>query len=128
MQEKRGPNQCGLKISVLVVDDDPDVLVFFRRVLEDCGCLITDAASGRQALREVEEAYFDVVLMDLSLPDIDGFVLTESIRETQPSVRVIHTSGYTSDYFERVARQHGFKSSIDKASIGPERLAALVCG
>ncbi len=116
------------QVSILVVDDDADVRVFFRRVLEDCSCLVVDAASGRQALRLVEDNYFDVVLTDLSLPGIDGFVSTQTIRETLPSVRMIHTSGYTSDYYDTVTRRRGFQRSIDKTSIGPDALAMLVCG
>ena len=65
---------------VLVVDDKPDKLLVFSTVLESLGQNLVLASSGAQALREVLAHDFAVILLDVNMPDIDGFETARLIR------------------------------------------------
>jgi DNA-binding response OmpR family regulator len=66
--------------TVLVVDDEPDIASLLRRYLETDGMSVLTAATGAEALRQVERA--DVVLLDLGLPDQSGLDVLARIRAT----------------------------------------------
>jgi two-component system, OmpR family, KDP operon response regulator KdpE len=67
-------------IKMLVIEDDPQIRLFLRRVLDIHGATIIDAEDGQSGYRLIERENPDVVLLDLGLPDIDGLKLFESIR------------------------------------------------
>ena len=66
--------------SVLMVDDDEGVRSFLRPRLEAANLLVTEASSGEEALRIVDDS-FDLVLLDIGLPGIDGFTVVRVLRE-----------------------------------------------
>jgi GAF domain-containing protein/CheY-like chemotaxis protein len=68
--------------SVLVVDDDADVRALLRRSLEHEGYAITEAAEGRAALARLAEAPPDLILLDLMMPEMDGFEFLEELRRS----------------------------------------------
>ncbi len=66
------------KPKVLIVDDEPDVLLTLRMILESEGFEPSLAADGETALRRIDEEHPDVVLLDIMMPVLDGwFVLAE---------------------------------------------------
>jgi DNA-binding response OmpR family regulator len=81
--------------TVLVVDDEPVVRQFLRRTLEAEGFHVEEAHDGGSALRLVQARTepFDLVLTDLSMPQIDGRQLSETLRRYRPSVAVLCMSG-----------------------------------
>src|SRR6476660_9776128 len=66
---------------VLVVDDEPHICLLVRETLRQAGMSVRSAADGRQALRALEEQDPALILLDVGLPDIDGFSLCARIRE-----------------------------------------------
>jgi diguanylate cyclase (GGDEF)-like protein/PAS domain S-box-containing protein len=64
----------------LIVDDEPFMRAVLREMLEESGYLVAEAASGREALRLVREDPPDVVLLDIVMPDLDGFATCEELR------------------------------------------------
>lgn len=66
---------------VLVVEDEPRMLDFIRVNLQQHGFTVLEAYDGTEALRRVREETPDIVLLDLYLPDIDGFEVLEQIRQ-----------------------------------------------
>jgi two-component system, OmpR family, KDP operon response regulator KdpE len=70
------------KATILVVDDEPQIQRFLRHALEAAGYAVTSAASGRAALHAFQGAPFDLAIVDLGLPDIDGTTLIGQIRQT----------------------------------------------
>jgi CheY-like chemotaxis protein len=81
---------------VLVVDDDPMVLFVFRDTLRRLGDVyeIVATQSGLKALDEVKEKPFDLVITDLTMPDLGGLELTEAIRQTSPNTAVVWITAY----------------------------------
>jgi DNA-binding response OmpR family regulator len=77
-----------MKPKVLVVDDDQEFVQLLEFNLEREGCEIFTASNGVQALHVARSALPDVILLDLMLPDMDGFSVCE-ILHSQPSTREI---------------------------------------
>ncbi|HEX6267341.1 MAG TPA: response regulator [Burkholderiales bacterium] len=69
------------KVNILVVDDLPDKRLAFQVVLEELGQNLVMASSGAQALRELLQQEFAVILLDVNMPDIDGIETAELIRQ-----------------------------------------------
>ena len=68
------------KVNILVVDDLPEKLLVFETILEDLGQNVVTARSGREALRHLLEREFAVILLDVNMPDMDGFETAAMIR------------------------------------------------
>jgi len=69
------------KINILMVDDQPDKLLTYEVMLAELGGNLIKANSGREALQQLLKVDVAVVLMDVSMPEIDGFELAELIRQ-----------------------------------------------
>jgi two-component system cell cycle response regulator DivK len=67
---------------ILIVEDNPDSMKLFRWTLEDEGYEIVGASSGEEALEAAAVAEYDLVIMDISLPGIDGKETTRRLRQT----------------------------------------------
>lgn len=66
---------------VLVADDKESSREFVRTVLEHAGCVVEEAADGREALTKVTEDPPDLVVLDLHMPGLDGFGVMEALRQ-----------------------------------------------
>ncbi|MCV9887278.1 response regulator [Metabacillus halosaccharovorans] len=84
------------KIKVLIADDHHVVrrgLLFFLKTQKDID-IIGEATNGKEAVKLVSELNPDVVLMDLSMPEMDGVMATKIIRETNTTVKIIILTSY----------------------------------
>jgi signal transduction histidine kinase len=68
---------------ILVVDDSPDNVFLIKTILEEEGYTVTTAENGVSALTKIAEATFDLVLLDLMMPGMDGYEVTKRMRENQ---------------------------------------------
>jgi DNA-binding response OmpR family regulator len=75
--------------SVLVVDDDPDIGLGLRDLLEHDGYRVYVAVRADECLAAATEAHFDAVLLDLGLPDHDGFYVLNALHAMEPRLPVI---------------------------------------
>lgn len=101
---------------ILVVDDSSDTVEMLRTLLEMDGAMVSTAGSGPEALGILEQESFDVVLSDISMPDMDGFELLSRLRQL-PNGREVPVLALTG--FGRVedverAKAEGFFSHITK--------------
>ena len=74
---------------VLVVDDEPNIRELVQVALKFHGCSVTTAATGRDALRQAEAARPDLIVLDVMLPDMDGFEVCRRLRTAGNEVPVI---------------------------------------
>ncbi len=72
---------AGEKVNILMVDDQPAKLLSYEVILADLGENLIKARSASDALNVLLKTNVAVVLMDVSMPDLDGFELTELIRQ-----------------------------------------------
>jgi CheY-like chemotaxis protein len=79
--------------SILIIDDDPDVLRTLRRVVESQGHTVHEAADGVTALRFFAGQPTDLVITDIYMPGMDGIELIMRIKEAFPEARVVAMSG-----------------------------------
>ena len=73
---------------ILVVDDDENILSLERTILEQKGFEVTTAAGGNEALEILGKEEFDLVLLDVMMPEVDGFTVCRRIKE-EPRTREI---------------------------------------
>ncbi len=113
------------RLDILVVDDDPQIRNTLRGVLEDEGHAVTEAGDGSQALSAVEKARFDVVLLDVKMPRIDGLEALSMIREQSPETGVIMVSGEGTIATAVQAVKRGAFDFIEKPVVAERLLAVL---
>lgn len=75
------PTVPGEAATVLVIEDESDLRRLLRLVLERAGHVVVDAANGRAGLRAFHEVRPDLVLLDIGLPDLDGWEVLERLRD-----------------------------------------------
>ena len=82
-------------IRILLVDDEAGVLDLVRTTLETCGYTIDTAASSQEAMAKVRANEYTMVILDLLLPDMNGFLLSQEIRRVRPGLgnRILFISG-----------------------------------
>lgn len=68
------------KDSILIIDDDPDTIEFLRIVFTVRGRELTGAPTGTEGLRLARERHFDLILVDVMMPDIDGYEVCRRLR------------------------------------------------
>ena len=81
--------------TVLVVDDDPGHRGMLEALLGRWGLAVTSAGDGKEAVARVCERPFDVVLMDIRMPDMDGITALKEIRKYNPAVPVVLMTAYS---------------------------------
>jgi DNA-binding NtrC family response regulator len=83
------------KKSVLIIDDDKAVLASFRDLLEMKGYRVGTAENGREALEKANNNFYNLALIDIKLPDIEGTELLSEFRQIAPEMKRIMITGYS---------------------------------
>lgn len=81
-------------LHILLVDDEEEILAFLKSVLTKKGFTVTTALSGEEAFKLLEARRFDVVLVDVVMPGIDGFDVLRLVTQHFPRTAVIMITGY----------------------------------
>ncbi len=117
--------------TVLVVDDDPDIRSLMRRWLEARGYGVAEAADGRQAVGAALRERPGLILMDLVMPEVDGFASALRIREKEGlrDVPIVGISAYGESGVDVQLQIDpaavGFNAYVAKP-FGPEQLAEIL--
>jgi DNA-binding NtrC family response regulator len=102
------------KGSVLIIDDEQEIRESLEELLRLGGYQADSAATGEEGLRKAEGGVFDLVLLDISLPDRNGLDLLKSIRRDCPDTGVIMITAYHSSQMAFQASKEGAESYITK--------------
>ena len=81
---------------ILIVDDDESIRNTIKVILEDEGYIVDVVATGRDGIRRTEETAYNVALIDIRLPDIEGVELLKLMKDAVPRTRKIMVTGYPS--------------------------------
>ena len=110
---------------ILVVDDDPDIRGLVKELLERSGALVREASDGKEALRMLYDVRPELIVLDIAMPEMDGWQTLERIREMTdvPVVMLTAREG-------ELEAVRGLKAGADDYVLGPltaESIAAKVC-
>jgi len=109
---------------ILVVDDEPNIVELVKLYLEREGYQVEDAANGRDALSRLSAVNPELVVLDLMLPDIDGFEVCRQIR-TKSDVPILMLTARTEDIDKIVGLELGADDYLTKP-FNPRELVARV--
>ncbi len=84
----------GGTVKILVVDDDTHILKLYKEELEEEGYTVLEAKTGKEALNIFEKEDFDLVTLDILMPDIDGISLLRRMKELKPRMPIIMSTAY----------------------------------
>ncbi|MDO6441062.1 MULTISPECIES: EAL domain-containing protein [unclassified Marinobacter] len=112
---------------ILVVDDEPRLVDALASLLRSCGYDVTEAHGGRHACELIDTLRFDLVLLDLRMPEVDGFAVMAHLANQQPECGSIVISGESSFTAVSRALRRGALDYVRKP-FDPEELIATVKG
>ena len=121
-------NQKSRRKRILLVDDEPDLCRIYQIVLQDAGYECTPYRDSVKAMQEFKPNYYDLILLDIKMPILNGFELCKKIIELDKTVHIIFITALE-EYYEQFRSQHfpelGKINYIQKP-IGNEELVQIV--
>jgi len=122
-QAAERPARAGSRHQVLVAEDHEDTRLLLRLLLEKLGVDVLEAADGEEAVRLIQDAHPDLVLLDGGLPRMDGLAVTRRVRAQEPAGRVpiVFLSGRA----EPAARTAAFDAGCDDYLVKPDGIGGL---
>ena len=116
-------------VRVLVVDDESDIRELVAFILEQSGAEVSRATSAQEALTIFNKSVPDVLLSDIGMPGVDGYMLMRQIRALSPQqggqVKAIALTAYAGEYHQQQALQAGFQLHVSKP-VEPEELVRAI--
>jgi DNA-binding response OmpR family regulator len=96
---------------IMVVDDESDLTGFFKISLEYYGFVVDTFNEPKEALSNFKSEYYDLVILDIKMPDIDGFELYRKIKEIDPTIKACFLTA--SEFYYKEFRHEDFRT-LDK--------------
>lgn len=81
---------------ILVVDDDETIRTTMKVILQDEGYIVDLAATGKEAIQKTQEETYNIAILDIRLPDMEGVELLKMLKDGVPRTRKIMVTGYPS--------------------------------
>ena len=113
------------KASILIVDDNESILETLSAILEEKGYQTDTAKNGREAIEKSKTNFYNLALLDIRLPDIEGTKLLTKMKETRPKMVKIMITGYASLQNAIAALNLGADAYIMKP-VDPENLLKTI--
>ncbi len=99
---------------LLVIDDEPRIREIIRKYAVFEGYTVVEASDGMEALRLVDQQHFDLIILDIMMPELDGFSVCREIRKTKNTpILLLSARG------EEYDRIHGFENGADDYVVKP---------
>ena len=114
-----------LKTKILVVDDDVIFIESLKDLLEIEECDTHVAYSGYEALEKIKKEEFDIVLMDIKMPGMNGVEAFKRIKKINPRLAVILMTGFSVEDLMKEALKEGAFAVLDKPLDIPKLLGRL---
>jgi len=123
------PGRNSKDLKILLVEDFEDTRLFMRLELEEQGFIVFEAENGQVAVDAAIRENPDVILMDLTLPLMDGFAATKLIRQNDnlKNIPIIAVTAHHEDDFRSGAKASGFDAYVTKP-IDVNWLSELIAG
>jgi DNA-binding NtrC family response regulator len=89
-----GEKEMEKPIRILIVDDDETIRKVLEAILQEEGYVTDSADTGKKAVEKTEKQYYNIALLDVRLPDIEGIELLTKLHDTTPKMRKIIITGF----------------------------------
>lgn len=99
---------------ILVVDDEDILIRCYQRILENAGYQVDYVKSGRDALKSIEAAPYDLIILDYLMPEMNGMEALQRLRQVQSEVKVIMVTGLDRIETEMRAKELGVFDYLPK--------------
>jgi len=100
--------------TVLIVEDDPDNAEFLKEILANKGLIILHTGFGKEAAKIALEQKIDMILMDINLPDMDGYQVTRIVKQQKPEIKIIAQTAYAAQRDRQSAMDAGCDDYMSK--------------
>lgn len=110
---------------VLVVDDDTDIRDIYKEALEEAGYQVEVAKDGEEGLGKILQGGFDLILLDIMMPKIDGLTILKRLRDKPPPVYngpIIVISQLNEERIKNTAIELGAQGYLIKSDLTPDQL------
>jgi len=110
------------EFKILIVDDDSRYCQTLRDILEQGGFAVDEACDGDQACEIMKKKHYQLIFMDIEMPNLDGFLSSTVIRVKNPETEVVFITGYSknekiSRILETIPRSSWFVKPVDPQEI-----------
>jgi signal transduction histidine kinase/CheY-like chemotaxis protein/CHASE3 domain sensor protein len=102
------------QLSVLIADDEEYNRFLLKNILHKWGVKINEAVNGSKAVEACCDKHFDIVLMDLNMPEMDGIKAAKAIAECNPGIKIIAVTAVTEQYDRQACFDAGMKAFLFK--------------
>jgi DNA-binding NarL/FixJ family response regulator len=118
---------AGLKLRVLVVDDNESIRRSICQILRSQADIeiVCEAVDGADAIQKIRQHQPDVVLLDITMPAMNGLEVAEIVKTESPSVQVLIVSQHDSRGFQWGALAAGVSGYINKSDVGRDLIPEL---
>ena len=107
---------------ILIAEDDRELRQLFAHVLTKNGYTVLGVSNGEEALAALEQSYYDLIISDIMMPDIDGFEFAENVRRVNKHIPILFMSAKD----DLPSKQKGFRLGIDDYMVKPVQLDELL--
>jgi DNA-binding response OmpR family regulator len=94
---------------ILIIDDEEDVAISLSMALEQNGFKTDSFTNPELAYKNFREGFYDLVLLDIKMPEVDGFQLYQKVRKTDSRVKICFLTA-SEYYYEQFRKEQGFNS------------------
>ena len=112
------------KTRIIVIDDDADILRVFKSILQKQGYIVETADTGKTALEKIKKEKFNVYLIDVKLPDMEGTDILLKIPNNKGIIKIIIT-GFSNDDVGKRAADYGADDFLVKPVKAEELIATV---
>lgn len=116
------------KLNIIVADDHPTFRTGMRQIIETLPelCVIGEANNGRELLEKLDEKKCDLVVLDLSMPEMNGLEVLAEIKEHFPEIKILIVTMHKEREFFKYALSKGVDGYILKSEVPEKMLASIL--
>ena len=115
--------------SILLVEDEPTIRSLYETALKAAGFIVTSAIDGEDALTKATAGGYDLILLDLMLPKMDGITVIKKLKENppvKPNGEIVLLTNLIEEHVLEEAKSLGINTYLSKEAISPSLLSTKV--
>lgn len=115
---------------ILIIDDDMVIRKLYMHALEDTTYQVDTADSGKKGIELFSEFNYDLIFLDLNMPEMNGIEILRKVRMIDPDIPVYIVTAFYKDFLDEIssAIDDGLKFEITHKPISPDQIALIAKG